>query len=183
MPRVPRACQRLHCCRHCPTPSQVACCLHMCMVSVTCTTGLGVDNVLRIDVVLPNATLVSVTKCSAPELWMALRGGGGGTFGVMVAATHRLHPNVGVVSVSAAYPLGTCERSHVSSARCCGDCSLLLAACFVAFACNRRRGQLNGVSRCCHGLSTGAVRRHAICGAPHAILDNPCCAVSNNTEK
>ena len=64
------------------------------------------DNVLRIDVVLPNGTLAVVTPCSFPDLWWALRGGGGGTFGVVVAATHRLHADPGIVVLSAGYPDG-----------------------------------------------------------------------------
>ncbi len=69
--------------------------------------GLGADNVLSMDVVLANGSLVTVTRCSSaePDLWWALRGGGGGTFGVVVSATHRLHPDPGVVILQASYPM------------------------------------------------------------------------------
>lgn len=68
--------------------------------------GLGVDNVLAMEVVLPNGTKTTVTSCSFPDLWFALRGGGGGTYGVVVAATHRLHHNPGFVGLAAGYPIG-----------------------------------------------------------------------------
>jgi len=63
--------------------------------------GLAADNVLAIDVVVANGTLLHVTQCSSPELFWALRGGGGGTFGVMVAATHRLYADPGFVGLHA----------------------------------------------------------------------------------
>eukprot|EP01062_Namystynia_karyoxenos_P019979 TRINITY_DN17559_c0_g1_i1.p1 TRINITY_DN17559_c0_g1~~TRINITY_DN17559_c0_g1_i1.p1 ORF type:complete len:641 (+),score=170.45 TRINITY_DN17559_c0_g1_i1:83-1924(+) len=54
--------------------------------------GLGVDNVLQFEVVLANGTFAVADKCSNPDLFWALRGGGGGTFGVVVAVQYRLHP-------------------------------------------------------------------------------------------
>ncbi|KAI4160357.1 MAG: hypothetical protein LQ342_005768 [Letrouitia transgressa] len=44
--------------------------------------GLGVDNVKQIKVVLPDGTYVTANGCQNPHLFFALRGGGGGTFGV-----------------------------------------------------------------------------------------------------
>lgn len=44
--------------------------------------GVGVDNVVDFDVVLPNGTFAQgVDACNEPDLFWALRGGGGGTFG------------------------------------------------------------------------------------------------------
>jgi len=43
------------------------------------TLGLGVDNVMQIKAVLPNGTLVTANKCQNPDIWYALRGGGGST--------------------------------------------------------------------------------------------------------
>ena len=73
--------------------------------SLSRSLGLAADNVLRIDLVLPNGTLVAVSACNEPDLWFALRGGGGGTFGVVVAMTHRLHPARGFVGLEARYPM------------------------------------------------------------------------------
>ena len=73
--------------------------------SLSRSLGLAADNVLHIDLVLPNGTLVGVSPCHEPDLWFALRGGGGGTFGVVVALTHRLHPAHGFVGLEARYPM------------------------------------------------------------------------------
>jgi len=53
--------------------------------------GYGVDNVLALDVVLADASAATVDACSHPDLFWALRGGGGGSFGVVTAAHYRTH--------------------------------------------------------------------------------------------
>lgn len=58
------------------------------------TFGLGVDNVLQLRTVLANGTVVTANECQNPDLWFALRGGGGGTFGVNVEMTMKAHPRV-----------------------------------------------------------------------------------------
>ena len=54
--------------------------------------GLGVDNVLQIKTVLPNGTLITVNECQNQDMWFALRGGGGGTFGVNYEMTSKALP-------------------------------------------------------------------------------------------
>jgi hypothetical protein len=54
--------------------------------------GLGIDHVVRMRVVLPNGTRVVVDECTNPDLFWALRGGGGGTFGVVTLVQYKLHP-------------------------------------------------------------------------------------------
>jgi hypothetical protein len=51
------------------------------------THGLGADLVQEINVVTPDGKLVTTNKCSHPDLFWALRGGGGATFGVIVNMT------------------------------------------------------------------------------------------------
>lgn len=53
--------------------------------------GLAVDNVLQIDVVTADGSFQTVNACQDPELFFALRGGGGGTFGVVTSVTFKLH--------------------------------------------------------------------------------------------
>ena len=53
--------------------------------------GLAADNVLQLAVVLADGSQVVASACSNEDLFWALRGGGGGTFGVVTAATHRVH--------------------------------------------------------------------------------------------
>jgi FAD/FMN-containing dehydrogenase len=56
------------------------------------TFGLGVDNVLQIRTVLPNGTLITANECQNQDIWFALRGGGGGTFGVNYEMTSKALP-------------------------------------------------------------------------------------------
>lgn len=54
------------------------------------TYGLGVDNVINLEVVLADGRHVNVDECSHPDLFWALRGGGGGTFGVVTSVHYAL---------------------------------------------------------------------------------------------
>ncbi|KAM3520495.1 hypothetical protein MY4038_009400 [Beauveria bassiana] len=55
--------------------------------------GMASDNVLQFDVVIANGTLVHANDYQNQDLFWALRGGGGGTFGVVTSATLRTHEN------------------------------------------------------------------------------------------
>lgn len=53
--------------------------------------GLGVDNVYQIHAILPNGTYITASRCQNTELFFALRGGGGGTFGVVMDVSMLAH--------------------------------------------------------------------------------------------
>jgi hypothetical protein len=59
---------------------------------LNCTFPLGVDNVLEFTVVLANGTLITTNAYQYSDLFWALRGGGGGTYGVVLSATYQTHP-------------------------------------------------------------------------------------------
>lgn len=63
------------------------------------TYGLGVDQVRSFDVVLPNGDFVTTDACSHPDLFWALRGGGGGTFGVVTNMKYQLQPVTQITAV------------------------------------------------------------------------------------
>ncbi|KAL5359266.1 FAD-binding domain-containing protein [Aspergillus floccosus] len=54
--------------------------------------GLGVDNVQQLKAVLPNGTYVTANRCQNQDIFFALRGGGGGTFGVIMEMSTLAHP-------------------------------------------------------------------------------------------
>ena len=53
--------------------------------------GFGVDNVLQFKVVLANGSFVTADACTNQDLFWALRGGGGGTFGVVTSVHYKIH--------------------------------------------------------------------------------------------
>ncbi|KAL4801828.1 hypothetical protein BDV18DRAFT_70148 [Aspergillus unguis] len=54
--------------------------------------GMGADNVQQLRAVLPNGKYVTASRCQNQDIFFALRGGGGGTFGVVTEMTTRVHP-------------------------------------------------------------------------------------------
>ena len=53
--------------------------------------GLGVDNILEVEIVTANATILTVNKKNNSDLYWALRGGGGSTWGIITGITVRAH--------------------------------------------------------------------------------------------
>ncbi|EAU82165.2 FAD binding domain-containing protein [Coprinopsis cinerea okayama7 len=62
------------------------------------TYGLGVDNVLEFGVVTAEGSHVIANAYQNPSLFWALRGGGGGTYGIVTSATYKTHPISPVVT-------------------------------------------------------------------------------------
>ncbi|KAJ7472382.1 FAD-binding domain-containing protein [Mycena galericulata] len=62
------------------------------------TFGLGADNVLEFQVVVASGALLQVNSVSHPDLFYALRGGGAGSWGVIVSATIRTFPTFNATS-------------------------------------------------------------------------------------
>ena len=59
---------------------------------------LGVDNGLEITLVTASGDYLTVNSYQHSDLFWALRGGGGGTFGVVTSLTYRSHPSPPVVA-------------------------------------------------------------------------------------
>ncbi|OJT04823.1 hypothetical protein TRAPUB_4395 [Trametes pubescens] len=61
------------------------------------TYEFGVDNILEMTMVTANGTFLTANTHVNPDLFWALRGGGGGTYGVVTSITYRTHPRVPVI--------------------------------------------------------------------------------------
>ena len=70
--------------------------------------GLTIDNLLSADVVLSDGRVVHTSKEENPDLFWALRGGGG-NFGVVVSFEYRLHPVDKVVAGPLFWPIEKLE--------------------------------------------------------------------------
>jgi FAD/FMN-containing dehydrogenase len=66
--------------------------------------GLAADNLLAVELVMAEGDVLRVDSASHPDLFWALRGGGG-NFGVATSFTYRLHPLHTVVGGLIAHPI------------------------------------------------------------------------------
>ncbi|KAK3062969.1 hypothetical protein LTS18_003016, partial [Coniosporium uncinatum] len=57
--------------------------------------GLGADNMLEAEVVTPTGDFLIANENSNPDLFWALRGGGGGTYGIVTRMTMKTYPDPG----------------------------------------------------------------------------------------
>ncbi|KAK2764110.1 restculine oxidase [Colletotrichum kahawae] len=62
--------------------------------------SLAADQVLSIDVVTPDGSLIRSSEKKNSDLFWALRGGGGDTFGVVTSYVIKAHPSLPVISVA-----------------------------------------------------------------------------------
>lgn len=68
--------------------------------------GLGVDNTLQWEIVTADGVLKIANACQNKDLFWALRGGGGGTWGVATRAWVKAHPREELVGLT--YVLMAC---------------------------------------------------------------------------
>ncbi|KAF3386909.1 putative FAD-linked oxidoreductase [Penicillium rolfsii] len=54
--------------------------------------GMGADNIIEAEIVTPDGQTVTANECQNKDLFWAIRGGGGGTFGVILSLTVNVFP-------------------------------------------------------------------------------------------
>ncbi|KXN87816.1 hypothetical protein AN958_08089 [Leucoagaricus sp. SymC.cos] len=74
--------------------------------------GLGVDRVLEYKVVIPDGRLRVANECQNQDLFWALRGGGGGTFGVVMESTILASPQVTLQTLILTFPPGNTSATR-----------------------------------------------------------------------
>ncbi len=74
--------------------------------------GLTIDNLIEAEVVLADGRVVTASESTHPDLFWALRGGGG-NFGIVTSFTYRLHPVRNVICGPTAWPVS--ETKNVLS--------------------------------------------------------------------
>lgn len=62
--------------------------------------GLGTDQVLEMTVVLASGQVVRANACQNSDLFTALRGGGGGTYGIVISTTIKAYPTAPILQNS-----------------------------------------------------------------------------------
>ncbi|KAH6856867.1 hypothetical protein B0I37DRAFT_351885 [Chaetomium sp. MPI-CAGE-AT-0009] len=68
--------------------------------------GMAADQILELNVVLPNGRFVKANEDENPDLYWALRGGGGSTYGVVTSVTIRAYPKVPTTTMTYSYTTG-----------------------------------------------------------------------------
>lgn len=59
--------------------------------------GLGVDNIREVELVLPDGQVINASRCQNEDLFFAIRGGGGGTWGVIISLKYKVIPKHKIV--------------------------------------------------------------------------------------
>ncbi|KAL3473279.1 hypothetical protein BJX99DRAFT_261467 [Aspergillus californicus] len=73
--------------------------------------GLATDQILEAQVILADGSIVTASPCSHPDLFTAIRGGGGGTYGVVISITIEAFPSKPMVAHSLVLSLKTGQNS------------------------------------------------------------------------
>lgn len=73
--------------------------------------GMAADQVLSMEVVLPNGTFVTADSQTNSDLFFALRGGGGGTWGVVTSVVIRAYENEAFTALTYTFGSGLDENT------------------------------------------------------------------------
>ncbi|KAK7951195.1 FAD-binding domain-containing protein [Apiospora aurea] len=80
---------------------------------VTSTLGLGADQVLSLGVVTADGRYVTADPFTNPDLFFALRGGGGATYGIIISAVYKVHPPITLTTTSLSLTLSSASSPSI----------------------------------------------------------------------
>ncbi|KAJ5754811.1 hypothetical protein N7533_004354 [Penicillium manginii] len=74
--------------------------------------GMGSDNIIEAEVITPQGDIMKVNECENSDLFWAIRGGGGSTFGVIISMTVKAYPmpSVAVINFDVSPKNGTSTK-------------------------------------------------------------------------
>jgi hypothetical protein len=74
---------------------------------------MGADNIIEASIVTPNGDLITANECHNKDLFWAIRGGGGSTFGVILSLTVNVYlmPSLSTATVSISARSGTSGKT------------------------------------------------------------------------
>jgi FAD/FMN-containing dehydrogenase len=72
--------------------------------ALSASKGLGADRVLQFTIVTPDGEVRVANRCQNEDLFWALRGAGGGAFGVVIDSTHPAEPEGPITTVVLSFP-------------------------------------------------------------------------------
>ncbi|KAI9933667.1 hypothetical protein MW887_008140 [Aspergillus wentii] len=78
----------------------------------TGTYGMGADNIVQAVIVTPTGDILTANECQNEDIFWAIRGGGGGTFGVIISVTVKAYkmPSTTLVGVDLSRKNGTSSK-------------------------------------------------------------------------
>ncbi|KAM0263348.1 hypothetical protein ACHAQJ_001204 [Trichoderma viride] len=103
--------------------------------------GLMVDQAIEFDVVTADGIIRTINECNDPDLFWAMRGGGGGTYAVLLAYKFKVYPkkSIGMYTFRASIPHSELP-SNVTQSRILSDFLTTLASNQIAWSSNGMAG-------------------------------------------
>ncbi|EFX03801.1 FAD-binding domain containing protein [Grosmannia clavigera kw1407] len=77
--------------------------------------GMASDQLLAMEVVLPDGRFITASNSSHPDLFWALRGGGGSTFGIVTSLTVKAYPRLQVAVATFSFIGGGGSATNIST--------------------------------------------------------------------
>ncbi|KAK3938316.1 hypothetical protein QBC46DRAFT_441054 [Diplogelasinospora grovesii] len=98
------------------------------------TFGMGADQVLSMQVVTADGRYVAADPVTNSDLFFALRGGGGSTYGIITSAIVKAHPPINLTIASFTFTLGSSTSGAASPSVTISDAATFWAGVHAVYA-------------------------------------------------